>query len=115
MTREACFMGHFGRKFVDGILFHIWAEEMSSLSQIMTIGVATGGGDASPSLSWKFWGTSPEIAIFKRKNMNICLHFQIIQYFQNKVEKSEQKSDFGLGSFDSPEFVPLVRPPVETS
>ena len=45
--------------------------------------------------------------------INICQNFQFIQYFQNKVGEIQQKSDFWVGGFDSPESVPPVkiRPP----
>ena len=41
---------------------------------------------------------------------NICQHFQIFQYFQNKLSgrNNRKNRNFGVGGFDSPESIPPV-------
>ena len=83
------------------------------------MGVATVGiGDASPRFEILV-DVPQKSRCLKRNFLNICQIFRFINISKIKWPKSEEKSDLGVGGFDSPEFIPpseSVPPqPAETS
>ena len=77
----------------------------------LSLGVAIGGTRDASTCSKLSGKVLPEVTIFKDFFQNICQNFQISKYISKiKWAKSEEKSEFRVGGFDSPESAPHPHP-----